>query len=371
MTLFDYNIFVGTDNGLLKGINSKTRSFNNLNSMENLTKDKEILQMSWFDQKTQQDIFFCTKDKHLVKFNTLKNIQDPFIQFGSFDCGLGDLKGMEIIEDKILTCVDKGLMKLWSVNEENLSKNLVSEIKCGSDIFAIKKNPFNINLIATGGIENDLKVWNLDKTEAIFKAKNVSDNWIQLREPVWVSAIDFLDENRVVIGTGHHQVRVYDLKTGIRKPIYNLTYGENPITAISVLPDFSNRVIVGNTRGEMEMIDLRSAVSKNDQCKTIKKYKGFQGTIKSIQIENCPQYKLNGSDLCVAACGLDRFLRLHHVESSSLFCKVYLKSRLNCLLFSKHEPIKPATKQSGEMEDDQVSNIWALMIFGVTWRQFD
>ena len=248
-------------------------------------------------------------------------------------------------------------MKVWDLNQKNLSQSLLKEFSCGSDIFSIRKNPYNKNLMATGGKENDLKIWNLDKNEAIFKAKNVADNWIQLREPVWVTAIDFLDENRVVIGTGHHQVRIYDLKTGTRRPIYNLNYGENPLTALRVLPDSSNRVIVGNTRGEMEMIDLRSVTVKNNQCKTVKKYKGFQGTIKSIQIENSPLYNLNGSELCVATCGLDRFLRIHHVESSSLLSKVYLKSRLNCLLFSKNEPVKQISKKSQELEDDQLSSV--------------
>lgn len=80
MSLFDYNIFVGTDNGLLKGksinktyfdklisfkmkgINSKAKTFNNLNSMENLTKDKEIVQMDWFDHNSQLEVFFSIYD---------------------------------------------------------------------------------------------------------------------------------------------------------------------------------------------------------------------------------------------------------------------------------------------------------------------
>jgi ribosome biogenesis protein NSA1 len=63
-------------------------------------------------------------------------------------------------------------------------------------------------LVATGGKENDLKVWNLksDLTEPVFKAKNVADNWIQLREPVWVTCIDFIDKNKVAVGTAYHQV---------------------------------------------------------------------------------------------------------------------------------------------------------------------
>ena len=42
-----YNVFVGTENGLLKGINTTSKSFNNLNNIENLTKEKEIMAMCW------------------------------------------------------------------------------------------------------------------------------------------------------------------------------------------------------------------------------------------------------------------------------------------------------------------------------------
>ena len=53
---------------------------------------------------------------------------------------------------------------------------------------------------------------------------------------------------------------------------------------------------------------------------------------------------------------------MHHVDTGVLLAKVYLKSRLNCLLYSKHEPIKPMmTKQPRDEydheNDDQLSSI--------------
>lgn len=44
----------------MKGINSKAKTFNNLNSMENLTKDREIIQMHWFDESSQQEVIIST-----------------------------------------------------------------------------------------------------------------------------------------------------------------------------------------------------------------------------------------------------------------------------------------------------------------------
>ena len=58
-----------------------------------------------------------------------------------------------------------------------------------------------------------------------------------MREPIWVLCIDFFNENRVAVGTGHHQIRIYDLKCGVRKPVVNINYGQYPITALAVCPN--------------------------------------------------------------------------------------------------------------------------------------
>lgn len=39
----------------------------------------------------------------------------------------------------------------------------------------------------------------------------------------------------------------------------------------------------------------------------------------------------------VASCGLDRFLRIHSLEDRKLQHKVYLKSRLNCLMLTSRD----------------------------------
>jgi ribosome biogenesis protein NSA1 len=122
---------------------------------------------------------------------------------------------------------------------------------------------------------------------------------------------------------------------------------------------FQSKMIVANTRGEMEMLDIRfcGSVSKENKCFVLKKYKGFQGTIKSIEIgkPNTQSEKLQ-----IASCGLDRYLRLHDVESGQMKLKLYLKSRMNCLLFSHNEPLKPNLNKTDDkqaVDDDQLSSI--------------
>ncbi len=66
--------------------------------------------------------------------------------------------------------------------------------------------------------------------------------------------------------------------------------------------------------------------------------------------------------LCVATCGLDRHVRVHHVESGQCVAKLYMKSRLNCLLYSRHEPISKKTigrneaDECGGVDDDRSIN---------------
>jgi ribosome biogenesis protein NSA1 len=182
---------------------------------------------------------------------------------------------------------------------------------------------------------------------------------------VWVLCIDYYDENKIAVGTGHKQVkqvarivrscklfrstcsvsqlRIYDTKGGVRKPVVNLVYSDYPVTALRVCPSNSNHIIVGNTHGDMEMIDMRI-------LKPCKKYKNIHGTIKSIEI----------MDNCVATCGLDRFLRVYNADTSDISSKIYLKSRLNCVLYSKHEPIvnrKSKPKTNDNDQDDILSDI--------------
>lgn len=46
--------------------------------------------------------------------------------------------------------------------------------------------------IFTGGNENDLKLWRIGETEPVFQAKNLPNDWLQLRQPVWVADLCFL-----------------------------------------------------------------------------------------------------------------------------------------------------------------------------------
>lgn len=155
--------------------------------------------------------------------------------------------------------------------------------------------------------------------------------------------------------SGHSQVRVYDPRVQ-RRPVLDMTFGEYPITAMSRCYDY--QVIVGNTHGSMGLLDVRKG-------QLVHGYKGFAGGIRSIQChESLP---------VVASCGLDRYFRVHDINSKQLLHKMYLKSRLNCLLMASNDwnegsddegedatENRPTVDDNDEVENDD-DDVWEHM----------
>lgn len=117
------------------------------------------------------------------------------------------------------------------------------------------------------------------------------------------------------------QVHVFDPSSPQRRPVLEVEYSEYPLTALS-LPAAGDTVVVGNTHGQIAMLDLRKGLVRG--C-----LKGLAGGVRWLQC--------HPSRPVVASCGLDRFLRIHSLEDRKLQHKVYLKSRLNCLLLSSRD----------------------------------
>lgn len=62
----------------------------------------------------------------------------------------------------------------------------------------------NRNIIATGGQEHCLKLFDLERREQTFVEKNVPHDWLQLRVPIWISDIDFLPNTEQIVTVDRH-----------------------------------------------------------------------------------------------------------------------------------------------------------------------
>ncbi|XP_042372779.1 WD repeat-containing protein 74-like [Plectropomus leopardus] len=145
------------------------------------------------------------------------------------------------------------------------------------------------------------------------------------------------------------QVHVFDPSSPQRRPVLEAEYGEYPLTALS-LTAAGSTVVVGNTHGQIALLDLRKGLVRG--C-----LKGLAGGVRGLQC--------HPSQPVVASCGLDRFLRIHSLEDRKLQHKVYLKSRLNCLLLSSGDledaAGAAASQEVKEEEEGEEDEVWQSM----------
>ncbi|XP_033127735.1 WD repeat-containing protein 74-like [Anneissia japonica] len=340
------NVYVGSGTGIFKQVEVEKKVAVNYADFNKLNKEEEIVCMCWANQQ-QTQIHLGLRNQTVKTFDTEeKCFKSSKECFG----GEGALKGIGVHGDRIITCSESGIMKVW----DNLKDDAHFEINVGENVCKMRKNAEKPNVFATGGKENDLKIWDINnKDEPIFKAKNVKNDFLDLQVPVWMTDVQFLPKStKVLTGTGHHQIRIYDPDSQ-RRPVFEMTYDEYPITAVEVSTD-GRSVFVGNTQGRLARIDLRNK-------QVLKVYPGFAGSIRCIS--------LHPTEPMVATCGLDRFLRLHNVHTADVAHKVYLKSKLNCLLvkctehFQKEnnssESVRNSSKVKQTKEDaDSDDDVW-------------
>ncbi|KAI1903629.1 hypothetical protein AGOR_G00029170 [Albula goreensis] len=332
------SVWVGSETGILKGVSLAKKQAFNFCEMSSLSRDQEVCALCWGDAQESEVLVGCANGT-VKTFSTEKGIFTESRQCG--DGWQGKFTGLAVTDSALVTCVESGLVNVWKEGSTD-----TVEINAGSSVCRMRQNPSQRHRVATGGKENGLKVWDLERPDSpIFTAKNVRNDWLDLRVPEWVRDMAFIpDSEKIVTCTGHHQVRVYDPASPQRRPVLEAEFGEYPFTALS-LPCSPGSVVVGNTQGQVAMLDLRKGLVRG--C-----LKGLAGAVRGLQCH--PSLPL------VASCGLDRFLRIHSLEDRSLQHKVYLKSRLNCVLLSSRdlEAGPPAAdtdvevKEKDEVEDE-------------------
>lgn len=211
-----------------------------------------------------------------------------------------------------MTCVESGELQVWNDKSE-----VVSEWNCGPGV-AVMRGSNEKKEVLTGGMKNLLKTWNMETGQQVWSAKNVPPDMLGLEIPIMITDARFIPgENTILEATKLHEMRLYDPRAQ-RRPVKKMVFMENPIMSTS-LTYKTNNILAANSIGEMGLFDLRSKV--HPVCK----FKGQAGSIRSI--DGHPTMPL------AASVGIDRFLRVHDLQTRKLIHKVS-KSRYSLKLIS-------------------------------------
>eukprot|EP00128_Syssomonas_multiformis_P012551 Colp12_sorted_trinity150504_noHs@35034 len=322
-------VWLGTETGLLKGVALEGKKI--LNNYLDLNREKEITCMSWGFGESQEEkekqVFVGHKDGVLRLYATSD---------GSLVKEYPDLPGIVAVNamGKTLTVVlSNGTIFQRVIDGDSVQAEKTANSGAGVEVACVCAE--NGNLVATGGKENDLKIWDFsEETPKLkFHAKNVPHDKLDLRVPVHVSGIGFLpgtQGNQVFVCTKHRHLRLYDTSKQ-RRPMYTVEVGEHPFTALTVIDE--KRAIVSDGIGTVNLIQIKDG-------KPVGKLPGFAGSVRALVMH--PHLPL------VASCGLDRFVRVHNINTRRLMAKVYTKHRLNALLFESEGAVVPPVEDQPE-----------------------
>ncbi|XP_076231030.1 WD repeat domain 74 lethal (2) k09848 [Calliopsis andreniformis] len=309
----NFDIYVGGKSGVFKGvkITDKKCHMENIQNLVTVTANDEVTTMSWSDLEENEILIGCGRKE-------IRSVKVYDTDCSTFTCsffcnvGTGMISGISRYDEAILTAVQSGEVKLWKFEEEN---GIL--INAGENLDRMRHSKTNKNIIATGGKEHALKLYDLETQKQKFEAKNVPHDWLQLRVPVWISDIDFFPSTEQIVTVGKYgHIRLYDPKAQ-RRPVVNVEEKNEAWTTLSLTPK-EKQIIVGSGKGKMNLVDLRNP------GRILNTYKGFEGGVTGIACSTIEPY--------VVSVSLDRHLRIHHIDTKILLKKVYLTSRISCVL---------------------------------------
>ncbi|KAL6261201.1 hypothetical protein P5V15_008726 [Pogonomyrmex californicus] len=307
------DIFVGGKLGVFKGIKigRKKDVVKNIQNLATLTENDQVTTIAWGDDDEREVMTACgVKGERRIKIYDAESL----VLTHSFPCdaGKGEINGISRYDKSVLTAVKSGEVSLWS----STGKGEVL-INAGDNLNRMCHSHVEKNTIATGGQENRLKLYDLEKQKQIFNEKNLPHDWLELRVPIWISDLNFLPRTQQIATVGRYgHIRLYDPRAQ-RRPVINMTMQDEALTCLTIAPK-EKHIIVGSGKGRMNLVDLRKSGT------ILNTYKGFAGGVTGIACST--------SDPYVASVSLDRYLRIHHIDTKKLLKKIYLTSRLTCLV---------------------------------------
>jgi Nucleosome binding factor SPN, SPT16 subunit len=166
-----------------------------------------------------------------------------------------------------------------------------------------------------------------------------------LQQPIWSTAIQFLSNTYtspingstelLAVGTAYKQLQIYDIRANAtqRRPVlytpeWDSTKNnvlEHRVTSLCQI-DF-NSIAVGDSAGYIHALDLRMISNKHGRSfsANVGRFNGPAGSVRQI---------VKHETLPIIACvSLDRMLRTFDIKRRKQLDCVYLKQRLNCMLF--------------------------------------
>lgn len=234
-------------------------------------------------------------------------------------------------EERVVRVMEHGTVQVFSL--DGTAEDPLVEWTCPPKAICSAYNASSRKL-AVGCEGAELKVYAVSDTcegggAQCFAGKGGKPNSVGLCDRPCTSAVAFdpsvEDGTRVLVGTGSSKVRFYDAKAG-KRPQRDIPFKGFKITCLAPEQD-GQRCWVGDGGGNLQVYDVRAG-------KFSGAISGIGGSVRSMDIHHG----------AIVSGGLDRFLRINSLRSRASIEKVYMKSQMTSVCWSR--TIVMASKQA-------------------------
>lgn len=255
---------------------------------------------------------------------------------------------------KVYTASEQGVITvidLKTVLEDHITSK---STKVKAPLSTFIAHPRQDGVFAFGGKENDVRIIRFYKegsdifengeikAETLFQGKNVKNDKLDLRVPIWITNILFikLEDHtekswHLITTTGHGQVRKYDTSHG-RKPISDKKLSDKPLVRVATTPK-EDEIICADTQ-------VTTALFNIDKGILVAKYKGSVGAVEALYSYT------KGNEALLVAGALDRYVRVFDINTREQVAKVYVGSKISSVWLLSAENTAEEDKKVEEQE---------------------
>lgn len=184
-----------------------------------------------------------------------------------------------------------------------------------------KTNPFNPHHMVLLAKDTPVRIFDLNKAEMAFSCRNVQNDYLDLKVPIFDRDVAFLDPHVFYVSTAYSQIRQYDVRVKKQAVLdYQVTLDKKaPISQI-LLDHAGTNVIIGNSKGGVYLLD-RANLLKNQVNKKVK-----------CGYSSITDMKMHPTQDIMAVSTLDRSVRVFDLEEGTMLRKVFVKQMVTRLL---------------------------------------
>lgn len=281
--------------------------------------------------------------------------------------------GLIFVSGYIFAASEQG--RITIIDPESIRDNLsVASCSLKAPLSAFVGHPTQRGVFAYGGKENDVKIVRLFKEspfedvkpEQLFQGKNVKNDKLDLRVPIWITNIVFINTDKdtehswnFITTTGYGQVRKYDTSHG-RKPIMDKKLSDKPLKQVALTSNDSE-VICSDTNATTALFHVEKGT-------LLAKYKGSVGAVQGLH-----SYIADDEQLLVTG-ALDRYVRVFDINTREQVAKVFVGSKVTSVwlldtssgqnvpnednndeqMKKKKRPLRRSEKEAQKEDPDQV-----------------